>query len=344
MPQDISMQWVTSLCIHYDIGVPLIQPSPVTGGLLHHMWKLSTIEGQFALKILNPEIMSRAGVLSNYLLSERIAAAAASAGIPAVLAKTVNNDIITQVSGVDVMLFNWIDGTVITPADCRREHASIIGALLHKIHNLKFEEQHSPLWTSFGQDYLRELIDDGLRTATPWAQQIDAGFNDLLEWNHQYQQASQMLNDSQCFSHRDLNPKNVVWKDGLHPHIIDWEAAGSTNPTMELLDAALSWSGIDTGHVNKEIFMTMLGSYQKAGGTKLTHVKEAFYGRMGSMLEWLEYNMRRSLHKDIFGEPEQQLGNEQVLLTFSSLKEMSANIDEWMEWIEERDQNETSNQ
>jgi thiamine kinase-like enzyme len=341
--QDIDMQWITSLCIHYNIGEPLGQPSPVTGGLLHRMWKLSTTEGQFALKILNPEIMSRAGVLSNYLLSERIAVAAASSGIPAVLAKTVNNDILTQVSGVNVMLFDWIEGAVLAPADCRAEHASRIGTLLHKIHHMKFEEQHSALWTSFEQEHLRVLTDEGLKTGMPWAQQVDTGFNDLLEWNEHYKRASIILNQNQCFSHRDLGPKNVVWKAGLHPYIIDWEAAGSTNPIMELLDAALSWSGIDSGKVNKETFITMISSYQKAGGTALIHVKEAFYGRMGSMLEWLEYNMRRSLRKDIFGESEQQLGNEQVLLTFSSLKEMSDNIEVWMEWIEEREKNETNN-
>jgi len=340
--QPIDMQWMTSLCNHYDIGELLGQPSPVSGGLLHRMWKLSTTTGHFALKILNPEIMSRAGVLSNYLLSERIAVAAATAGIPVVLAKTVNQNIINQVAGVNVMLFDWIEGVVITPADCRKEHASMIGALLYKIHNLNFEEQHSPLWSSLGQEHWRELIDEGLRTATPWAKQADAGFDDLLAWNVRYQLASHILKHNQCFSHRDLNPKNVVWQDGRLPHIIDWEAAGSTNPIMELLDAALSWSGIDTGLVNKEIFMTMIGSYQTTGGTELTQVKEAFYGRMGSMLEWLEYNMRRSLRKDIFGESEQQLGNEQVLLTLSSLKEMSDHIEVWMEWIEERDAFETS--
>lgn len=333
MTQDINMQWITAVCDHYEIGRPVGELKPVSGGLLHRMWELRTTTGHFALKLLNPEIMSREGVMANYMLSERIAAAAAMAGIPVVSAKRVNDNPLNQISDSTVMLFDWIDGSVLAPGDCRTEHASMIGTLLHNIHHMNFREQPVPVWKSFGQEHWRALAEEGIWKGECWAQQIDSGLPELLEWNERFVGASSLLNQRLTVGHRDLNPKNVIWKERCHPYIIDWEAAGPTNPTMELLDAALSWSGLDAGQVNKELFMAMINAYRKAGGDALTNIEEGFYGRMGGMLDWLEYNMRRSLRTDIFGESEQRLGTEQVQLTFSSLKELAANIEVWSEWV-----------
>lgn len=335
MSQEINMQWIKAACAHYEIGEPLGELKPVTGGLLHRMWELRTTTGHFALKLLNPEIMSRAGVMANYMLSERIAAAAAMAGIPVVLARRVKDHPLNQVLGTTVMLFDWIDGSVLTPGDCRTEHASMIGTLLHNIHHMNFQEHPKRVWKSFGAEHWKSLAEDGIHTGKSWAQQIESGLPELLEWNERFVSASSVLNQRLAAGHCDLNPKNVIWKEPCIPYIIDWEAAGPTNPTMELLDAALSWSGLDAGQVKKELFMAMIDSYRKAGGKALTDVEEALCGRIGGMLEWLEYNMRRSLRSDIFGESEQRLGSEQVQLTFLSLKELTANIEVWTEWVKE---------
>lgn len=48
----------------------------------------------------------------------------------------------------------------------------------------------------------------------------------------------------QVISHRDLDPKNVMW-DGMNPYLIDWEAAGPVNPYQEFLEVALYW--VDDG-------------------------------------------------------------------------------------------------
>lgn len=56
-------------------------------------------------------------------------------------------------------------------------------------------------------------------------------------------------------SHRDLDQKNVLWNTDNHPHLIDWESAGWTNPMVELVTMALNWGGIVSGQIDRDAFM-----------------------------------------------------------------------------------------
>lgn len=49
------------------------------------------------------------------------------------------------------------------------------------------------------------------------------------------------LCNKQIISHRNLDSKNVLWKEGI-PYIIDWESTEYINPAIELIDVATNWS------------------------------------------------------------------------------------------------------
>ena len=59
------MKNIEQLCQKYDLGEPVTTPRQVTGGLLHKMYHVQTNQGEYAIKLLNPEIMSRPGALQN---------------------------------------------------------------------------------------------------------------------------------------------------------------------------------------------------------------------------------------------------------------------------------------
>lgn len=50
---------ITELCIKYALGKIIEEPKLVTGGLMHKMYHVSTDQGEYAIKLLNPDIMKR---------------------------------------------------------------------------------------------------------------------------------------------------------------------------------------------------------------------------------------------------------------------------------------------
>lgn len=99
-----------SICDAFRLGTPQGTLQTVTGGLLHRMWRLETDYGLFAVKVLNPEIMSRPEAKTNFSVSERVAQQAYMRGIHAVLAKTVGSDPWLELNGEYVMVFDWVTG------------------------------------------------------------------------------------------------------------------------------------------------------------------------------------------------------------------------------------------
>ena len=52
------------------LGTIIADIEPVTGGLMHRMYKVMTDSGVYAVKHLNPEIMKRPDVHENYARAE----------------------------------------------------------------------------------------------------------------------------------------------------------------------------------------------------------------------------------------------------------------------------------
>lgn len=50
-----------------------------------------------------------------------------------------------------------------------------------------------------------------------------------MRWDRDVVTGLHEASQNQVISHRDLDPKNVMWKNDA-PYIIDWEAAGYVNP------------------------------------------------------------------------------------------------------------------
>src|SRR5579862_922870 len=110
---------IAQLCAACNLGRPATDPQPVSGGLLHRMWQLTTTQGTYAIKQLNPAIMGRPHIHDLYRMSERIAAAMAENTIPAVAALNCNGDPLQQIDDNSYLVYQWVDGTILSrqPAD-----------------------------------------------------------------------------------------------------------------------------------------------------------------------------------------------------------------------------------
>ncbi len=328
----------TRLCALCSLGEPLMDPQAVIGGMLHRMWRLTTTKGSIAVKQLNSAIMRKPGILHEYRMSEAVAQAMAEQGIPAIAALLSADGPLQEIDDAFFLAYPWIDGETLSSAPVGPDRAQQIGAILARMHTLSLHlPEVAPLeWKHFHSDDWDILTFQAAEVGLPWAHSIRAALPMLLQWTQSYEDAGEKLMQRLIISQRDLDQKNVIWQTSTAPKIIDWEAAGLINPTMELVGAALSWSGFAVGPPGKEIFMALINAYIGAGGTIQNTGLDALHGLLGTWLGWLLFNMRRSLGESITSEDERQLGIRETVNTLAILRSLSMHTEIWAGWLDER--------
>lgn len=79
--------------------------------------------------------------------------------------------------------------------------------------------------------------------------------------------------------------------------MIDRECARKLNPTYEIINAGLDWSGI-TSCFNKDIFIKMMRAYSTSGGHLNKNILQtAFNAVLGNWINWMVYNIERACTK-----------------------------------------------
>ena len=331
---DIDLGYICSLV---GAGTPLGGPEPVTGGLLHRMWRVETQNGTFAVKVLNPEIMLRSDALQNFRVAERVARAAYDGGIPAVTTRTAGDDPWFESNGFYVMVFDWIDGRTLLPEECTLEHAGNMGELLLRLHSLDIpiDGLEPSIWSPVAQDVWERHIEKARQSVSCWGLPCEGLLRDVINWCRAFGATAGRLPEQMVVSHRDLDSKNVLWKDEHTPYLIDWESAGYVDPGVELMEVALNWSRNQDGTSDKTRFQAVVQRYMLAGGSLRGNVLDALRGTTGGMLGWLEYNMRRSVDEDVFGRDERELAQRQVKQTVHELEAFHEAVLGYVQWFEE---------
>ena len=319
---------------YLELGTVANELVQVEGGLLHKMYRVNTDKGVYAVKVLNPEIMKRPAALRHTVNSEKIAAAFQSL-IPVVAALEIGGKQIHELNGTHYMIFNWVEGASIFPPRITRENCYAIGQVLGKIHHKKLaidgvtpEEDGTAM---FAWDKYQELLQGYENEA--WAIRYQSAVSDLKSWNQAACDAQEVLTKTLVISHRDLDPKNVMWNDNT-PLIIDWEAAGYVNPYQEFLEVVNYWADDGRGGLLKEHFDALFDAYTQH--VKLDNVdwNAVFAGSRMGMLGWLEYNVKRALGIEAAAVDEVQLGKEQVLGTIKDLYAYQEKVLMLQRWLE----------
>lgn len=327
------------LCTLFMLGEPLHGPQAIQGGLLHRLWRLQTSHGIFAVKQLNPAIMRKPDIRDDYRLTERIAAAMAVQGVPAAVALKGEGDgeTVQEIGGATFMVYHWIDGETLPIKAVAPERTRLIGTIMARMHSLpqQFPELTPHSWEQFSEDEWDMLTFQASDRDIPWTQQVRNALPLLNEWSRLDAEANTILRRTSVMSHRDLDQKNVLWRDISSPVVIDWEAAGLTNPTMDVVGVALSWSGQNVQPPQEDSFNALLESYVSAGGIIHDSGIVTMYGVIGNWLGWLLFNMHRSLGESVNSEEERLLGIRETSSTLSTLRALAANAEKWARWVDQ---------
>ena len=319
---------------YLNLGTVVKEVVQVTGGLLHRMYRVCTDQGEYAVKVLNPEIMKRPVALRNTVNSERIAAAFQTV-IPVVAALEINGKQIHELDGAHYMIFAWVEGASIFLPMISAQNCYAIGDVLGKMHheNLTIdgvipEEDGARVYDWDGYQVLLQ----GYEGET-WAMRYQDALSDIKTWNQAACDAQEILTKTLVISHRDLDPKNVMWKDNA-PLIIDWEAAGYVNPYQELLEVVNYWADNGNGGLLKEHFDALFDAYTQHMKLERVDWNAVFAGSFLGMLGWLDYNVKRALGIEVSTADEVQLGKEQVLGTIQALYDYQEKVLMMKAWLE----------
>ncbi|WP_026297173.1 phosphotransferase [Paenibacillus daejeonensis] len=323
------------LCKKLELGDLTKTPVAISGGHLHRMYAIETTNGNYAVKALNPSIMERPTALHNYIQSERIVDFLSNR-IPAQPAKKFKGDFLQSIDNQFYMIFDWIVGdckvaTDITEADCKK-----IGSILANIHQTdysQFDMSHA------SSKEAREIVwafylNKGKEEKAVWINDLSDSVEKLSLWNAKSNRSKKMLESEKVLSHRDLEPKNVMWKNG-EPIIIDWESAGEINPKHDLIETAIYWSINELGSVDKDKFLAFLKGHQNSYGMVQVDWRAVLDAGYFNKLEWLEYSLKRSLQIECADKVEQEMGTRQVIETLNELKEYEKLSTILVEWLNE---------
>lgn len=317
------------ICKSLHLGELIGRPRQLSGGFLHKMYAIETSQGKYAIKTLNPHIMLRPTARQNFIRSEQIASIVVK-NVSAIPANKLNDVVLHELDHQFYLVFNWIDGTSLRPYEITNYNCNEIGAVLANIHMTDFSELD---FNPDASDHT-ELIDwhfylsKGQENKEEWVTSLLVNLDKLYEWNEKANRASKLLEREKVISHRDLDPKNVLWSQGK-PFVIDWESAGYINPAHDLAETAVYWAEDDQGNIDREKLTAFLSGYQKNCGRTLqvdwkTVLENGFLGKLG----WLEYSFKRSLWIECSDKEEQQLGTVQVTETIKSIIRYADNIPE----------------
>ncbi|WP_406687936.1 phosphotransferase [Rossellomorea vietnamensis] len=325
------MEHLKELCFQTHLGEWITDPVKVSCGLLHTMYAVETTTGKYAVKALNPSIMKRPDALGNYIRSEQVARLV-SENVPAIPAKTFDGDAIQKVGEQWFLVFDWVEGRSVKQDEISIEHCRMIGSLLADIHHTDFqgieiEPEETEVRPSIDwYAYLQE----GQDMKAEWVKSFDDIIENLYEWDAGAREAESRLGNDRVMSHRDLDPKNVMWVNG-EPVVIDWESAGFIHPMHDLVETALYWSGA----TNQDRFSAFIRGYQGENGAITSDWEAVLANGFSGKLGWLEYNLKRSLWLECTDEEEQRLGTRQVIETIGELGEYADRIPEWLKWLKE---------
>jgi len=271
-----------------------------------------------------------------YRLSEQIAAAMAAHDIPAIAALTCSGDPVQEIDDITLLVYPWIIGEVLEAPSVEPKRGKQIGAVLGHMHALNLQIHALPLseWGSFRDDDWDLLTVQAYDQGISWARHVRVAMPQLIEWSRLYEQAGARLSQEMVLSHRDIDQKNVIWRDEHTPLLVDWESVGLVNPTMELASVALDWSGLAIEAVREDTFSALVEGYVAAGGVVRAAGIDALHGVMGIWLGWLSFNMQRSLGEASSGEDERQIGIRETGLALLKLRQLARHAEQWASWLD----------
>ena len=290
----MTQETIVKLLDTRGLGKPVSPVVPVSGGLMHRMFRAETAKGVYAVKCLNPEIMKRPGVMENYRRAEKLEQVLENAGIPLAPALALDGQKMQELDGGYFYVFRWQEG---------------------RIHALQPAEKHTE--PEMSRIDWHAYTEEANWQGSPVAELLRENEQLLYSAQKELNRARRALPDIVCITDEDMDPKNVMWHDGK-PVVIDLECLDYGNPVSHALQLSLQWAGITTCSLDPEKMEAFFDGYLEAYDNGFRDYAGVL-GLAYTWIEWLEYNITRALGK-CRDESERETGISEVRNTISRIR------------------------
>lgn len=321
------------LCQKLALGLLAEPPTSLTGGHLHRVYAVQTDRGRYAVKALNPQVMSRPPALPAIIESEHVALIAAR-HVPAAPARVFDGSAVQALEGQYYLVYDWVDGQTLCYGEITPVHCAKMGDTLAVLHKIDFgalchADNPSDKPAVDWRTYLRL----GDEADAAWAAQLREHMSRLESWSLQMEKAAGRLTSDTVVSHCDLEPKNVMWRGGA-PVVIDWEAAGRIHPAQDMVETAVYWSKNESGDIDSEKFKAFVGAYQHVSGCVEADWSAVLSMGFSNLSGWLEYSLKRSLMLECCDAEEQRMGTDHVFATINAAQRYFDAVPQLLQWLE----------
>lgn len=294
---------------------------PVSGGLMHKMFKVQTTTGTYAVKCLNPEIMSRPDAMKNYSEAERLERILEENGIPIVAALSFGDKKMVSLGGKYYYVFPWNEGRITDFNNISSKQCYIAGKILGKIHGIDAKNFSSEEPILCNVDFA-VFLEAAKAKDSMIAPLLEENLALLVKAQNKLNEARKNLPAMRAISNDDMDPKNIMWHDGK-AYVIDLECLGYSNPISSCLDLSLQWAGTVNGKFNKDNLEAFFKGYLGAYDNGFRSYDELF-GIAYTWIEWLEYNIKRALGMVSTDTNEIKLGETETNNTISRIKYLAS--------------------
>ena len=266
-----------------DLGNITEGPIQVTGGLTHRMFRIFKAEKYEELFKEN--------------------------NIKAVYSLEFNNKKMQEIDGQYFYVYEWYDGKSLKNEEITEYHCRQMGKTLAEIHNIDLgKSDYSENEKNIDFKYYINLAKEKESSIYELIYDKLDILNDSLKKGNN---SIKNLPNFYSLCHNDMDPKNVMWLDNDYK-LIDLECLGYYNPYLELYELALCWSGYEKCNINFDLFKVFFESYFDNSSLDKNIDWEGIYYANNRRLEWLEFNIRRSLMIDCNTKEEQKIGINEV--------------------------------
>ena len=291
MESYMDLKILDKICQQCNLGIIESKPLPLKGGFMHKMYSLFTTKGKYAVKLLNPYVMQRKTAMDNFHNAERLELILEQNNIPVIPALTFNGKKMQKIDGQFYYLYEWYNGKALRSEEIREIHCRKIGNVLAKIHRLDRKEA-SPICDEMNIEWDYYIEQLGTKNRELY-HLLNENRTLLYESQKNRNSAIKKLPSIEVICHNDMDSKNVLWIEE-ECRVIDLECLSYSNPFMELYELALCWSGYEKCDIDYNLLKLFIRSYAEAGG-QIPVDWETVYDSNHGRLEWLEYNVKRSL-------------------------------------------------
>ena len=256
------------------------------------MYKVFTDKGRYVVKLLNPNIMKRETAIANFNRADELEEVLRQNHISAVYSIAFHGKKLQKIGDQYFYVYEWYDGKTLKDSEIKEENCQLIGEGLAQIHNIDL---------IYGQEELEEknidwnfYINLAKEKKSPIYEILLEEIDILNDSMYKGNEAIHKLPKVKAICHNDMDPKNVMWIDSEFK-LIDLECLTYKNPYLELYELALCWSGCDRCKIDFSRFNVFFEAYFANSRLDRNVNWEDLYYANNGRLEWLEFNIKRSL-------------------------------------------------